>query len=62
MILDVDIKDFFDNIPHPLIMGSVTAEISDGNILLRLISKFLQAGIMENGQFLPRRKGARRVE
>jgi len=55
-VLDADIKGFFDNIPHKLIMGLVTREIADGNIL-SLVQKFLQAGVMEDGKVLPTRKG-----
>ncbi len=47
-VVDVDIKGFFDNIPHNLIMESISARISDGNIL-RLINKFLTSGVMEEG-------------
>ena len=50
--LDADISGFFDNIPHKLIVGAVAAEVSDGNIL-RLIEKFLAAGVMEGGVFKP---------
>jgi len=56
VVLDADVKGFFDNIPHKLIMDLVTREIADGNIL-RLIQKFLQAGVMEDGKVLPTRKG-----
>lgn len=56
VVLDADIKGFFDNIPHPLIMDLVRREIADGNILT-LIQKFLQAGVMEDGKVLPTRKG-----
>ena len=56
VVLDADIKGFFDNIPHALIMDLVTAKIADGNIL-RLVQKFLQAGVMEDGRVLPTRKG-----
>ena len=56
VVLDADVKGFFDNIPHKLIMDLVTREISDGNIL-QLIRKFLQAGVMDDGKFLPTRKG-----
>jgi len=52
VVLDADIKGFFDNIPHDVIMQSVAAEIADGNIL-GLIHKFLTAGVMENGVFKP---------
>ena len=56
VVLDADVKGFFDNIPHKLIMDLVAREISDGNIL-QLIRKFLQAGVMDDGKFLPTRKG-----
>lgn len=52
VILDADIKGFFDNLPHSTIMAAVAAEVADGNIL-RLIEKFLRAGVMENGVFKP---------
>jgi group II intron reverse transcriptase/maturase len=47
-VLDADIKGFFDNIPHSVIMTGLSAVVADGNIL-GLIEKFLRAGIMENG-------------
>ena len=50
--LDADIAGFFDNIPHKLIVDAVAAEVADGNIL-RLVKKFLGAGVMENGVFKP---------
>lgn len=55
-VVDVDIKGFFDNIPHNLIMESIAARISDGNIL-RLIEKFLNSGVMEEGVFKLTTKG-----
>lgn len=51
-VLDADIKGFFDNIPHTVIMAGVAAEVADGNIL-RLVERFLKAGVMEEGQFRP---------
>jgi RNA-directed DNA polymerase len=51
-VLDADIQGFFDNIPHQVIMRAVAAEIADGNIL-RLVEKFLTAGVMEDGVFSP---------
>jgi len=50
--LDADISGFFDNIPHKLIIGAVATEVADGNIL-RLVEKFLAAGVMEGGVFKP---------
>jgi group II intron reverse transcriptase/maturase len=52
VVLDADISGFFDNIPHSIIMDAVAAEVADGNIL-RLVDKFLTAGVMENGIFKP---------
>jgi RNA-directed DNA polymerase len=49
-VLDADIKGFFDNLPHAIIMNSVAAEVADGNIL-DLVERFLKAGVMEEGVF-----------
>ncbi len=55
-VVDADIKGFFDNIPHELIMTEISNEIADGNIL-SLIEKFLKSGVMEEGKLLPTTKG-----
>lgn len=55
-VVDADIKGFFDNIPHSLIMTSVAAKIADGNIL-SLIERFLKSGVMEEGKLRPTTKG-----
>jgi len=55
-VVDADIKGFFDNIPHHLIMKAMTAEIADGKILT-LIERFLKAGVMEEGELYPTTKG-----
>lgn len=47
-ILDADIKGYFDNINHDMLMKCIEKHIKDTN-LLRLIKRFLKAGIMENG-------------
>ena len=52
VVLDADIQGFFDNLPHRVIMGAVAAEVADGNIL-RLVERFLTAGVMEEGNFQP---------
>jgi RNA-directed DNA polymerase len=51
-VLDADIQGFFDNLPHQVIMTGLAAEVADGNIL-RLVERFLKAGVMEEGQFRP---------
>jgi group II intron reverse transcriptase/maturase len=51
-VLDADIKGFFDNLSHSVIMQAVAAKVADGNVL-RLVQKFLTSGVMENGVFKP---------
>lgn len=55
-MVDADIKGFFDNIPHHLIMKAMTSEIADGKVLT-LIERFLKAGVMEEGTLHPTVKG-----
>jgi RNA-directed DNA polymerase len=55
-IVDVDIKGFFDNIPHELIMESIAARIADGNIL-DIIERLLGSGVVEDGELHPTLKG-----
>jgi group II intron reverse transcriptase/maturase len=52
VVLDADIKGFYDNLIHAVIMEAVAAQVADGNIL-RLIEKFLRAGVVEGGVFKP---------
>jgi group II intron reverse transcriptase/maturase len=47
-VLDADISGFFDCIPHEVIMRGLTNVVADGNIL-RLVQRFLSAGVMEDG-------------
>lgn len=49
-ILDADIKGYFDNINHELIIKGLEMHIKDKN-LIRLIKRFLKTGIMENGEY-----------
>ena len=50
--LDADIKGFFDQIPHKVIMTGLRNVIADGNIL-NLIERFLSAGVMDDGVIYP---------
>jgi group II intron reverse transcriptase/maturase len=47
-VLDADISGFFDTIPHEVIMRGLTNVVADGNIL-RLVERFLSAGVLEDG-------------
>lgn len=55
-VLDADISGFFDNLSHQAVMHELSNEVADGNIL-RLVEKFLKAGVMEGGKFQPTRVG-----
>ena len=47
-ILDLDLKSFFDNISHDKLVQLIEKRIADPRIL-RLIQKWLKAGVMEDG-------------
>lgn len=55
-IVEIDIKGFFDNIPHKVIMTMIGAEIADGNIL-EIIETFLGSGVVEDDKLIPTNKG-----
>jgi len=48
-IVDVDIKGFFDNVDHKWVIEFLKLRIADPN-LLRIISRFLKGGYMEEGK------------
>jgi RNA-directed DNA polymerase len=48
-VVDVDIKGFFDSIPHERLMKQVGAHVADGRVL-GLIEGFLKAKVMEAGK------------
>ncbi len=55
-VLDADISGFFDNLSHAAIMRELSDVVADGNIL-RLVEKFLRAGVMEGGKIRPTQVG-----
>ena len=48
VVLDADIRSFFDRIDHSVLMSRVRSRIADGRVL-DLIEAFLKAGVMEDG-------------
>ncbi len=47
-VVEVDIRKFFDNLDHGHLRKFLRFRVRDG-VLLRLIDKWLKAGVMENG-------------
>lgn len=55
-ILDADIKGFFDHVDHDWMMKFLGERIKD-TTLLKLIFRFLKAGVMEEGKYHETEKG-----
>ncbi|NRB42493.1 MAG: group II intron reverse transcriptase/maturase [Pseudomonadales bacterium] len=49
VIIDADVSEFFDNMPHDRIREILKLRINDGHIL-RIIGKWLKAGVVEDGK------------
>lgn len=47
-VLEVDLRRFFDTVDHAVLMETLRQRVSDG-VVLRLIGKWLNAGVMEEG-------------
>jgi RNA-directed DNA polymerase len=54
--VDVDLSKFFDRVNHDLLMTEVRKEISDKR-LLRIIGRYLRAGVIDNQFFKESREG-----
>jgi RNA-directed DNA polymerase len=55
-ILDADIRGFFDNIDHAWLLKFLEHRIADRRIL-RLVKKWLRAGVSEHGEWSPTKVG-----
>jgi group II intron reverse transcriptase/maturase len=56
VVVDMDMKSFFDEVNHDRLMYELSTKIGD-KILLRLIRKYLQSGILLGGLMSQRTKG-----
>jgi RNA-directed DNA polymerase len=56
-VLDVDVSKYFDTIPHNILRYFVKLRVQDG-VVNRLISKWLNAGILEEGREVSSTMGA----
>ncbi len=55
-VVDIDLENFFDRVHHDILMSRVARKIEDKR-LLRLIRRFLTAGMMSGGIVSPRVAG-----
>lgn len=56
VVVDVDLEKFFDRVNHDVLMNRLSRRIPD-KAVLRLIRRYLQAGILERGMVTERDKG-----
>ncbi len=54
--IDVDLSKFFDTVNHDLLMNRLGRKVRDKR-LLKLIGRYLRAGVIDKGQCLPTRLG-----
>jgi len=55
-IVDIDLEKFFDRVNHDILMSRLARRVKDKRVL-RLIRRYLQAGLMSNGLTTVRREG-----
>jgi len=55
-VVDIDLKSFFDEVNHDLLMRKVSEVVHDKRVL-HLIGKYLRSGVYEDGEVTATRKG-----
>ena len=55
-VVDMDLEKFFDRVNHDVLMSRVVRKVNDKRVL-KLIRRYLQAGVMEEGVAIARHEG-----
>ena len=55
-VVDVDLEAFFDRVNHDILMGRLAKRLADPRVL-RLIRRYLVAGVLANGVVIERGEG-----
>lgn len=55
-VVDLDLESFFDRVNHDILMSRVARKIEDKRVL-KLIRRYLEAGVMDGGVVSPREEG-----
>jgi group II intron reverse transcriptase/maturase len=55
-VVDLDLEKFFDRVPHDILMSRVARQVKDERVL-KLIRRFLEAGMMADGIVSQRMEG-----
>jgi len=56
VVVDVDLSKFFDRVVHDILMSRVARKVKDKRVL-RLIGRYLRAGVMVDGELQATREG-----
>jgi len=56
IVVDLDLEKFFDRVNHDILMSRLARRVADKR-LLRIVRRFLEAGMMQNGVCIERHQG-----
>jgi len=55
-VVDIDLEKFFDRVNHDILMSRIARQVNDARVL-KLIRRYLEAGLMREGMVTRRREG-----